>query len=334
VRRKADQIISVRTVTVAENDEMRGSSFGRGQPGAAKLALTENQFPPSPSKQTMFVTRFAPSPTGYLHLGHAFAAITAKEAAQGGRFLLRIEDLDTSRSRETFVQAIFEDLQWLGLSWEKPVLRQSARMDIYRSALAQLNAMGLIYPCFCTRAEVAAEVGRSIEAPHGPDGPIYPGTCRRLSSRERLSRKDSGVAFALRLDSAAAAERVSELHFDEAQDYPYTVYGRISVNPLLFGDVVLARKDSPASYQLAVVVDDAAQGVTLVTRGRDLLPSTHIQRVLQSLLKLPAPKYAHHRLIVDAEGRKLSKREGSLSLRAYRGQRVTAAQVVAMLNRV
>src|SRR5579862_8511761 len=148
----------------------------------------------------MFVTRFAPSPTGYLHLGHAFPAIAAHDAAQGGRFLVRIEDLDTSRSREIFVGAIFEDLRWLGLSWEEPVLRQSSRTDAYRSALEQLDRMGLIYPCFCTRAEVAAEVARAAEAPHGPDGPIYPGTCRDLPASERLSRENAGAGFALRLD--------------------------------------------------------------------------------------------------------------------------------------
>jgi len=152
----------------------------------------------------MFVTRFAPSPTGYLHLGHAFAAITAHHAAQGGRFLLRIEDLDLSRCRQSFVEAIFEDLNWLGLAWKEPVLRQSLRIDLYRSALQQLDRMGLIYPCFCTRAEVAAEIARSAEAPHGPDGPVYPGTCRGLSARERLSRENSGVPFALRLHSVEA----------------------------------------------------------------------------------------------------------------------------------
>ncbi|HLY07046.1 MAG TPA: glutamate--tRNA ligase family protein, partial [Rhizomicrobium sp.] len=161
----------------------------------------------------MFVTRFAPSPTGYLHLGHAFAAITAREAAQDGRFLLRIEDLDASRCRSGFTEAVFENLKWLGLSWEEPVLRQSERTDIYRSALEQLERMGLVYPCFCTRAEVAAEIARSAEAPHGPDGPIYPGTCRRLSADERLSRENSGAPFALRLDSTAAARRVGELFF-------------------------------------------------------------------------------------------------------------------------
>src|SRR5690349_23448353 len=172
----------------------------------------------------MFVTRFAPSPTGALHLGHAFAAITAHDAAQGGLFRLRIEDLDQSRCRESVIDAIFEDLHWLGLSWAEPVLQQSLRTDIYASASEQLDGMGLLYPCFCTRAEVVAEVSRSAEAPHGPDGPIYPGTCRRLSARERLSRENSGAGYALRLDSAKAAEHVGELYFDEASAFPYTEY--------------------------------------------------------------------------------------------------------------
>ena len=281
----------------------------------------------------MFVTRFAPSPTGYLHLGHALAAITAHEAARGGRFLLRIEDLDASRSRDTFLDAIFEDLNWLGLCWEEPVLRQSQRVDSYRSALEQLERMGLVYPCFCTRAEVAAEIARSVEALHGPDGPIYPGTCRRLSADERLSRENSGALFALRLDSNEAANRVGELFFEEATTDPYGVYERVAVNSLLSGDIVLGRKDTPASYHLAVVVDDAAQGVTLVTRGNDLLPLTHMQRVLQTLLNLPVPKYAHHRLILENDGRKMSKRDGAQSLRALRASGVSPDGVVALLRR-
>lgn len=281
----------------------------------------------------MFVTRFAPSPTGYLHLGHAFAAITAREAAQGGPFLLRIEDLDRSRCRESFVEAIAEDLHWLGLVWTEPVLRQSLRTDVYRSALEQLGRMDLVYPCFCTRAEVAAEVARAAEAPHGPDGPIYPGTCRSLSAKMRRSREASGATFALRLDSQKAAERVGAIHFHEAAGYPYSTYERVSVIPLLFGDIVLARKDTPASYHLAVVVDDAAQGVTLVTRGRDLMPSTHVQRVLQSVLGLPSPKYAHHRLICESSGKKMSKRDGAQSVRSLRTAGAAPGEIVAMLRR-
>ncbi|HEY6579009.1 MAG TPA: tRNA glutamyl-Q(34) synthetase GluQRS [Rhizomicrobium sp.] len=279
----------------------------------------------------MIVTRFAPSPTGYLHLGHAFAAITAREAARGGRFLLRIEDLDAGRAREEFVQAIFEDLRWLGLDWPEPVLRQSARHDLYRAATARLGSQGLVYPCFCTRGEISAEIARAAEAPHGSDGPHYPGTCRALSPSRRAALLNSGASHALRLDSRRAAERLPPLSFEEAVGSSYTEYRRIAVDPLLFGDIVLARKDVPASYHLAVVVDDSEQGVTLVTRGDDLLPASHVQRVLQHLLGLPQPRYAHHRLFVDESGRKLSKRVESENLRQLRAKGISAREVWARL---
>ena len=268
----------------------------------------------------MIVTRFAPSPTGYLHLGHAFAAWTAKRA--GTRFLLRIEDLDQGRAREEFVAGIFEDLAWLGLSWEEPVLRQSRRMEVYRDALAVLAPF--TYPCFCTRKEIADEIARAVDAPQGPDGPLYPGTCRHLSSEERAARIGRGDAFALRLDAAKAAATIGPLTFTE--------HGHVhAADPLLFGDVVLARKDMPASYHLAVVVDDAFQGVTLVTRGEDLLPAAHVQRLLQALLGYPEPAYAHHRLILDKDGRKFSKRDKSVTLRDLRAAGITPSGVEALL---
>lgn len=276
----------------------------------------------------MIVTRFAPSPTGYLHAGHAFAALTAARA--GDRFLLRIEDLDRERSRDIFVAAIFEDLAWLGLSWEEPVLRQSQHFAAYGDALAQL--LPFTYPCFCTRKEIADEIAHSVEAPHinslsapqtGPDGPLYPGTCRRLSLAERDRRITAGEPHVLRLDAAKAADSVGPLTFRE--------HGRIHVvEPLLFGDVVLARKDVPASYHLAVVVDDAYQGVTLVTRGEDLLPAVHVQRLLQALLGYPAPDYAHHRLIRDREGRKFSKRDRAVTLRELRAQGVQPGELESL----
>jgi len=269
----------------------------------------------------MIVTRFAPSPTGYLHLGHAFAAWTA--ARSGDRFLLRLEDLDLGRARDEFVAAIFEDLAWLGLCWEEPVLRQSRRFDAYRKALAKLAP--LTYPCFCTRKEIADEIARAVEAPHraGPDGPLYPGTCRHLPPEERAIRMARGEAYALRLDAAKAAVKTGPLSFIE--------HGRVqAVEPLLFGDVVLARKDMPASYHLAVVVDDAFQGVTLVTRGEDLLPAVHVQRLLHALLDYPAPAYAHHRLILDKDGRKFSKRDPSVTLRGLRAAGVTPAGARAL----
>jgi len=268
----------------------------------------------------MIVTRFAPSPTGYLHLGHAFAAWEAARA--GTRFLLRIEDLDQGRAREEFIAGIFEDLAWLGLSWEEPVLRQSGRMEAYRDALSVLAPF--TYPCFCTRKEIADEIARAALAPHGPDGPLYPGTCRRLSSDERAMRIARGDAFALRLDTAKAAATTGPLTFTE--------HGHVhAVDPLLFGDVVLARKDMPASYHLAVVVDDAFQGVTLVTRGEDLLPAAHVQRLLQALLGYPEPAYAHHRLVLDRHGRKFSKRDRSVTLRDLRAAGITPSGVEALL---
>lgn len=270
----------------------------------------------------MIVTRFAPSPTGRLHLGHAFAAFRAARA--GERFLLRIEDLDKERAREEFVTAIFEDLVWLGLSWEEPVLRQSARFAAYREALDQLAPF--TYPCFCTRKAIAEEIAGAVEAPHarmGPDGPLYPGTCRHLLDAERAARIARGEPHALRLDAAKAASVVGHLTFLE--------HGQTrEVEPLLFGDMVLARKDLPASYHLAVVVDDAHQGVTLVTRGEDLLPAAHVQRLLQALLGYAAPLYAHHRLILDENGRKFSKRDRAVTLNALRDEGVTPAELEAL----
>jgi glutamyl-Q tRNA(Asp) synthetase len=278
----------------------------------------------------MIVTRFAPSPTGYLHLGHAFAALTAAEA--GDRFLVRIEDIDRTRSRPEFETAIVEDLSWLGLRWEEPVLRQSTRFATYGAALRQFEAEGLLYPCFCTRAEIAAEIARSTEAPHGPEGPLYPGTCRHLDADEREARIASGMPYALRLDVGKAVARTRELSFVEEGTGPAGESGKIQADPLLFGDIVLARKETPASYHLAVVVDDAYQGVTLVTRGNDLFSATHVQRLLQALLALPAPRYAHHRLILDAEGRKFSKRDKSVTLRELRARGETPKMIRAMIG--
>jgi len=278
----------------------------------------------------MIVTRFAPSPTGLLHLGHAFAAITAHDA--GERFVLRIEDIDQARCRTEFIDAIFTDLQWLGLKWEQPVLCQSTRATAYRAALQQLDAAGLLYPCFCTRKEISEEMARAGEAPHGPDGPIYPGTCRILSDEQRRARIDSGASHALRLDVAGAVRIVGRIAFQEGGGGPNGEHGPISVTPELCGDVLLARKDLPAAYHLAVVVDDAYQGVTLVTRGNDLFAATHVQRLLQALLELPVPRYAHHRLILDANGKKFSKRDQAVTLRSLRESGATPQSVRARLN--
>ncbi|MDB5733971.1 MAG: tRNA glutamyl-Q(34) synthetase GluQRS [Alphaproteobacteria bacterium] len=271
----------------------------------------------------MIVTRFAPSPTGLLHLGHALAAITAYES--GDDFLLRIEDIDKGRSRDKFIAAIFFDLKWLGLSWDEPTLRQSTRMGAYAEALAHLKARGLVYPCFCTRAEIAAEIARAGEAQHGPEGPLYPGTCKVLTMEEGLRRMAAGGNFALRLDVSKAAASVGPLTFCEHGH-------RFPVDPVRFGDIVIARKDMPTSYHLAVVVDDAFQQVSLVTRGEDLLAATHIQRLLQALLRLPEPGYAHHALVLDDAGRKFSKRDGAVTLGSLRDAGATPADIRARIE--
>ena len=275
------------------------------------------------------VTRFAPSPTGLLHLGHAYAALFAFEAAReaGGRFLLRIEDIDRGRCRPEFTAAIEDDLAWLGLSWERPVRRQFEHMADYRSALDRLDAMGLLYPCFCTRAEIAAEIERAGHAPHGPDGPAYPGTCRGMPAAERERRLARGDSFALRLDMAAAVARAGPSSFTDRSR------GRIDTRPEAFGDVVLARKDTPTSYHLAVTVDDALQGVTLVTRGEDLLAATDVHRLLQALLGLPVPEYHHHGLLADPSGRRLAKRDRAATLRSLREAGRTPEEVRALAHR-
>lgn len=260
-------------------------------------------------------TRFAPSPNGLLHLGHAYSALVGFQAARegGGRFLLRIEDIDLGRARPEFEQAIYEDLAWLGLEWETPVRRQSEHFADYQAALKRLTALGVTYPCFCTRKEIAAEVARSISAPHGPDGFLYPGICRGLSAGERADRLARGDSHAVRLDVARAIEVAgNRLHWHDEEE------GDVRAAPETLGDVVLARKDIPTGYHLAVTVDDALQEITLVTRGRDLFHATHIHRLLQELLGLPVPRYLHHRLIEDEAGKRLAKSAGSSALRALR----------------
>jgi glutamyl-Q tRNA(Asp) synthetase len=274
------------------------------------------------------VTRFAPSPTGYLHLGHAFSAIFAHDAARrnGGRFILRIEDIDTGRCRPQFVEAIEEDLAWLGLAWDEPPRRQSAHFDDYRSALARLEAMDLLYPCFCTRADIAQQIERAAEAPHGPDGPRYPGLCRALPAAEAARRRQAGEPFALRLDMTKATALAGPLTWRDGEA------GEVDAEPQLFGDVVLARKDTPTSYHLAVTVDDALQGVTLVTRGADLFAATHVHRLLQALLGLPVPAWHHHRLLTDAAGCRLAKRSDAVSLRTLRSQGLMPGEVRALMG--
>ncbi len=276
------------------------------------------------------VTRFAPSPTGLLHLGHAFAALFAEKRAceAKGRFLLRIEDIDRTRCRSEFEAALLEDLAWLGLSWETPVRRQSEHMDDYARVLARLEADGLVYPCFCTRRAIAAEIAAAAAAPHlaplGPDGPVYPGTCRALTETERRVRIAGGIPYALRLDVAEASRRAGPLAWTDRER------GEQAARPEIFGDVVLARKDTPTSYHLAVTVDDALQGVTLVTRGEDLFAATHIHRLLQALLGLPTPGYHHHRLLAGRDGRRFAKRDAAATLRSLRESGRTPAEVRAL----
>lgn len=264
------------------------------------------------------VTRFAPSPSGHLHLGHAYSAMFAENAAekQGGQFLLRIEDIDEGRCRSEFEESIMQDLDWLGLSWEKPVHRQSDHLNNYKIALDMLREMGVLYPCFCTRKEILAEIKGAVRAPHevrhGPDGPIYPGICRNLTPDERESRLASNEPFALRLNITRAHALVGNIQWIDLD------HGLMSGKPEIFGDVVLARKDIPTSYHLSVTVDDNFQKVTLVTRGEDLRHATHIHRLLQELLNYDVPEYQFHRLLSGRNGRRYSKRDTSVSLRLLR----------------
>jgi glutamyl-Q tRNA(Asp) synthetase len=275
-------------------------------------------------------TRFAPSPTGLLHVGHAASArFAALAAGAGGRFILRIEDIDQTRCRPEFEAAIYEDLAWLGLSWETPVRRQSEHFEDYKSELDALEGHGLLYPCFCTRADIEREIAGASSAPHlnamGPEGPVYPGTCRQLSRAEQQRRKDEGTPYALRLRMDEAMSGAGPLKWTD------TARGSQEATPEIFGDVVLGRKDTPASYHLSCTVDDARQGITLVTRGEDLFTATHVHRLLQALLSLPTPHYAHHPLVTDAAGKKFSKRDKAVTLRALRESGMAAQELIAKL---
>ncbi|ARP99699.1 tRNA glutamyl-Q(34) synthetase GluQRS [Pseudorhodoplanes sinuspersici] len=282
------------------------------------------------------VFRFAPSPNGYLHLGHAFSALLNADLARagGGRLLLRIEDIDRSRCRPEYEQAIYEDLAWLGIDWEKPVRRQSEHFDAYRDALEKLRSLGLIYPTFESRGEIARMIAQQSNAqdwPCDPDGaPLYPGNRNAMSDAEREARVQAGEPYALRLDMASAIARVGAPSWSETGGGPTGETGSIAVQA--WGDVTLARKDVPTSYHLSVVIDDALQGVTQVVRGQDLFWSTSVHRLLQALLDLPVPAYRHHRLILDDEGRKLSKSSRATALRALRAEGRTPADIRKMVG--
>lgn len=292
-----------------------------------------------PSATGSPTTRFAPSPTGELHLGHALSALTGWHWAQKhrGRFLLRIEDIDTGRARERFVAQIFDDLAWLGLAWETPVLRQSDHFAFYRREAARLEAMGLLYPCFATRREIADAVGDDRDVQVDPDGAaLYPGLHKGMARAELAERQAAGEPFALRIDMMEAIARAAEITGDREITYTsVSLEGEADVrvaDPARWGDAVIVRKDVPASYHLAVVLDDARQGVTHVTRGQDLEAATDLHRLLQILLGLPAPVYHHHALLLGADGRKFSKSDKAVSLRALRAQGLSRGDVLEMVG--
>lgn len=276
------------------------------------------------------VTRFAPSPTGRLHLGHVFAAFVAWQRARssGGKFLLRHEDIDSARCRDEWRVAAENDLRWLGLDWDGEPVVQSTRQLDHRQALDQLAHLGVLYPCFCTRREIQEEVARIGGAPHGPDGTLYPGTCRSLTRDERARRLASGQDAAWRLDVARAIAMTGPLHWHDLRR------GRQFADPACLGDAVLARKDAGTSYHLAVVVDDAWQGVNLVTRGEDLFSSTHLHRLLQALLGLPVPEWEHHPLARDESGRRLAKRHDDLAVATLREAGWSPTEVLAEAKRL
>jgi glutamyl-Q tRNA(Asp) synthetase len=273
------------------------------------------------------VTRFAPSPTGYLHLGHAASALfAARNAGDNGRFLLRIEDIDQTRARPEYIEAIYEDLAWLGLIWETPVRVQSAHFNDYQAVLDRLADRDLLYPCFCTRKDIQAEIARIGNAPHGPDGALYPGTCRHLSASERADRIVAGDSYALRLDMGRAMKQGGKRLYwhDRAA-------GRQVATPEIFGDVVLARKDTPTSYHVSVTLDDHLQEISLVTRGEDLFFASHLHRLLQELLGYNIPEYHHHKLLTGPDGKRFAKRDKSETLRSMRDKGVCVAKIFDMV---
>lgn len=276
-------------------------------------------------KPKKFITRFAPSPTGLLHMGHAYSALLAYRQAEAndGDFLLRIEDIDQGRCRPKFVDAIFEDLAWLGLTWSTPVRIQSEHFTDYRNALQTLKDRGVAYPCFCTRKDIQREISRAPSAPHGPDGVIYPGTCRTIGRELAISRIETGDPHAWRLNlSAALAVTGNNLVWNDE------IRGEIVAAPDLLGDIVLARKDTPTSYHLSVVCDDALQGITHIIRGNDLFHATHIHVVLQKLLGLPTPIYHHHKLLTDGSGKRYAKRDKAQTLAQTRADGIDVETLV------
>ncbi len=275
-------------------------------------------------------TRFAPSPTGLLHVGHAYAAITAYNVAKqrGGEFILRIENIDHLRCDDEAIEQIYQDLSWLGLTWREPVRVQSEHMSDYDQALQKLEAMDVLYPCFCSRKDIKEEIARAAHAPHGPEGPLYPGTCRALSREEKRRLLKQNVEYAMRLDLEKSLSLINqdELFWRDIH------HNQIFAQPHQLGDVVIARKDIGTSYHLSVVVDDALQNITHVTRGEELEFATHIHCVLQKLLGLPVPIYHHHQLITDQDGQKFSKRDQSETLASYRNRGVCPHHIYELIG--
>ena len=274
------------------------------------------------------VTRFAPSPTGHLHLGHAYSAIFAQKLAKNAndQFLLRIEDIDTTRCRKEFEQGIFADLKWLGLDWLEPVRKQSEHLDDYLLALAKLDEENLIYPCFCTRAKITEEIERAGIAPSSYGEAVYPGICKKLTAAEREELIEKGQVPALRLDMAAAFRRTGVIEWKDHEK------GKVRSDPRVHGDIVLARKDIKTSYHLSATIDDHLQGITLVTRGEDLAGVTDIHRLLQEILNLNEPEYRHHKILKDKRGKKLSKRSSSTSIQSLRGAGYTQTEIINMIK--
>ena len=278
------------------------------------------------------VSRFAPSPTGRLHLGHAYSALFAAQAAKQaqGRFIVRMEDIDPGRCRTEYDEQILEDLTWLGLSWDGPVRRQSQHMSDYKAALQKLSDMDVLYPCFCTRSDIRREIEACGYAPHnspsGPDGPLYPGSCRALSKAQRDDRKAEGAPFALRLDMQKAINITGSLQWKDKDT------GTINAQPEIFGDVVLARKETPTSYHLDVTLDDHIQEITLVTRGQDLFHASHVHTLLQSLLELNKPHYHHHVLLQDETGQRYAKRDNAATLAEMRSSGTSPDEIIKYLG--
>ena len=268
------------------------------------------------------VTRFAPSPTGYMHLGHAYSALFA--FAMGNQFLVRMEDIDAGRCHPAFENAILDDLAWIGLDWEQDVRRQSQHLADYTDAIQTLKDRDLIYPCFCTRKEIQTEINSANHAPHGPDGPIYPGICRDMDRHKQADRIAAGDPHAFRLKVDVAIAQTGPLTWHDLNA------GVIQAHPDIFGDIVIARKDTPTSYHLAVTVDDHLQGITLVTRGCDLFEASHVHRLLQALLGFKTPDYQHHRLLTDQNGNRLAKRNKSKTLRSFRLEGYSPSHVRAL----